>query len=471
MSKKLQLSIPKPCHENWDNMTPVQQGKFCGSCQKQVVDFSNMSDRQVAEFFKKPSTGSVCGRFMTDQLDRSIEIPKKRIPWLKYFFQFVIPAFLVSIKVSAQKTQGTVAIIKTNKDTTRIPKQPLLMGKVARPVCTAPLMGDIAFIIPEKVTKLSGTIQLKVVNEKGEPIPYASIETGVIGKGGAADKNGLFNLDKSILNMNGQLFVSSVGYERKEVPVKTISGLTGTFTIELQIKGWLDEVVVTAFGQVRKCMTLGAVTKIEASQLTDKNVINGKVIDEKGNPLFYASVVIKGTRNGVSTNENGSFSLKPAAGSDNIILIASYIDYEPTELVIDKKTTPDSVIIQLKHAKPMMVGGLVICSKLPTKKELKNVPLMPAITDDKHTAAFKVFPNPVGSGSSINIEIQKTEEGYYDLQLLNQSGQSVQQQEIWIDAEARLLNIDIPPVAAGSYFLALTNKKSGKRFTDKIIIQ
>ena len=96
MSKKLQLSIPTPCHEDWDDMTPVQQarpddpfgrGKFCGSCQKQVVDFSNMSDRQVAEFFKKPSTGSVCGRFMTDQLDRSIEIPKKRIPWLKYFFQ------------------------------------------------------------------------------------------------------------------------------------------------------------------------------------------------------------------------------------------------------------------------------------------------------------------------------------------------------------------------------------------------
>jgi hypothetical protein len=62
-----------------------------------------MSDRQVAEFFKKPSTGSVCGRFMTDQLERDIEIPKKRIPWLKYFFQFAIPAFLVSIRASRKK--------------------------------------------------------------------------------------------------------------------------------------------------------------------------------------------------------------------------------------------------------------------------------------------------------------------------------------------------------------------------------
>src|SRR5215204_2566694 len=102
MSKKFQLQIPTPCHENWDNMSPVEKGRFCDSCQKQVVDFSNMSDRQIAVFFKKPSTGSVCGRFMQDQLDRDMEIPKKRIPWVKYFFQFALPAFLLSIKANSQ---------------------------------------------------------------------------------------------------------------------------------------------------------------------------------------------------------------------------------------------------------------------------------------------------------------------------------------------------------------------------------
>ena len=466
MSKKLQLTIPKPCHENWDNMTPVQQGKFCGSCQKQVVDFSDMNDRQVAEFFKKPTTGSVCGRFMTDQLDRSIEIPRKRIPWLKYFFQFALPAFLVSIKASAQKTQGTVAIIKTTKDTTKIPKHPLLMGKVARP-----LMGDVAFI-PEKVTKLSGTIQLKVVDEKGNPVSYASIETGVIGKGGVADKNGLYNLDKSILNINAQLFVSSAGYERKAVPVKTISGLTGKYTVVLQTKGWLNEVVITTACTKRKQMTAGAVVRIDASQLTDKNVINGKVIDEKGNPISNAKVVIKGVSTGVMTNANGSFSIKPGTELKNISLIASYVGFETTEQLVDKKTSFDSVIIKLGTPQPeMLVGQLVVCHKPSTKKESKKVPLIPDIIDDKHISAFKVFPNPISSGSNLNIELKQTEEGYYELQLLSQSGQSVQQQEIWIDAEARLLNIDIPPVAAGSYFLALINKISGKKFTEKIIIQ
>jgi hypothetical protein len=104
--KKLNLSIPEPCHESWDRMTPDEKGKFCGSCQKSVVDFTGMSDRQLGEFFKK-TTGSVCGRFHEDQLHRDIEIPKKRIPWVKYFFQFTWPAFVLFLKSCGQKDQMT----------------------------------------------------------------------------------------------------------------------------------------------------------------------------------------------------------------------------------------------------------------------------------------------------------------------------------------------------------------------------
>src|SRR5882672_521370 len=98
MGKQIQLNIPEPCHEDWDKMNPVEKGRFCDSCQKQVIDFTNMSDVQLATFFKKPSTGSVCGRFYQDQLDREMGIPRKRIPWIKYFFQIALPAFLVSAK-------------------------------------------------------------------------------------------------------------------------------------------------------------------------------------------------------------------------------------------------------------------------------------------------------------------------------------------------------------------------------------
>src|ERR1044071_1218225 len=109
MSKNIQLSISDPCHEYWDVMTPKDEGRFCGSCSRQVIDFSKMNDSQIALFFRKRFSESVCGRFYTDQLDRDIELLRKRIPWIKYFFQFVLPAFLMSGKAIAQ---GKVKIAK-----------------------------------------------------------------------------------------------------------------------------------------------------------------------------------------------------------------------------------------------------------------------------------------------------------------------------------------------------------------------
>jgi hypothetical protein len=102
--KKIQISIPTPCHEDWNAMTPETKGRFCASCQKTVIDFSTMSDRQLAEFFKKPA-GSLCGRFHTDQLNRQIQVPKKRIPWVKYFFTVTWPAFVLLLKSCGPKNE------------------------------------------------------------------------------------------------------------------------------------------------------------------------------------------------------------------------------------------------------------------------------------------------------------------------------------------------------------------------------
>lgn len=101
MKPEFQLQIPEPCHENWNAMSPADKGRFCASCQKVVIDFSRMTDHELAAFFKKPS-GPVCGRLRQDQLDRDLVLPRKRIPWIKYFFQFILPAFLFSARATAQ---------------------------------------------------------------------------------------------------------------------------------------------------------------------------------------------------------------------------------------------------------------------------------------------------------------------------------------------------------------------------------
>jgi hypothetical protein len=113
--------------------------------------------------------------------------------------------------------------------------------------------------------------------------------------------------------------------------------------------------------------------------------------------------------------------------------------------------------------------GAVIITKCYSQKISKPVPVIPDLPP--LTKAFFVYPNPALAGDNLTIEWKEKEEGYYTVQFLNLTGQPVHKQEIWIDAEARSLTIDMPVTAPGSYFLVLANKKTGKKFTEKIIIQ
>jgi hypothetical protein len=64
----MEISIQKPCHENWEAMTPNEQGAFCGKCVKTVVDFSHKTIDEIKDFFIGKQTEKVCGRFEKTQL-------------------------------------------------------------------------------------------------------------------------------------------------------------------------------------------------------------------------------------------------------------------------------------------------------------------------------------------------------------------------------------------------------------------
>ncbi|HEV2483094.1 MAG TPA: SusC/RagA family TonB-linked outer membrane protein [Puia sp.] len=68
------------------------------------------------------------------------------------------------------------------------------------------------------------------------------------------------------------------------------------------------------------------------AQATDlpPSIIKGKVTDSTGNPLPGASVVLKGTKTGVSTNENGEFTLESSKSTG--ILVISYAGFTSQEI-------------------------------------------------------------------------------------------------------------------------------------------
>ncbi len=104
MAKPIQISIPKPCHENWENMTPMEKGRFCVSCQKQVHDFTNSSDREIAKAFK--DNKNICGLFLNSQLNRELVTPKERKSfWIAAGMAITSFLFLGNQKASAQKVE------------------------------------------------------------------------------------------------------------------------------------------------------------------------------------------------------------------------------------------------------------------------------------------------------------------------------------------------------------------------------
>jgi CarboxypepD_reg-like domain/Secretion system C-terminal sorting domain len=367
MSKNIQLTIADPCHENWDQMTQAEQGRYCASCQKQVMDFTNMSDSQLAAFFKKPTTGSVCGRFYEDQLERDIEIPRKRIPWVKYFFQFVLPAFLISAKVSAQ---GKVKIKKT--DILMTPTTPQVMGFIGIP--------------QNSISSIHKTvIRGKVIDKNNNPVLYASITLKGSGLGVYADTSGMFMIEKVLTQTNFILEVIAVGYESKEVTVNRQTDLNKDIIIQLEPVTIPNESIPSLMA-----------------------------------PLTCRSIVVGGMSFSRSPNKANRIPIKP----DTLKVITEKIE------VISLAKSPEEI-----------------------------------------PPVIKVYPNPVVSGTNINVGCQKMKEGYYVVQLSNQSGQQVLNKQTWIDGEAQVLNIDIPIVATGVYFLKLTNKETNKRFTAKVVIE
>ncbi|MFN8291224.1 MAG: carboxypeptidase-like regulatory domain-containing protein [Chitinophagaceae bacterium] len=499
MSKKIQLTIPKPCHEDWDKMTPVEKGKFCGSCQKQVVDFSVMSDRQVAAFFRKPSTGSVCGRFMTDQLDREIEVPKKRIPWLKYFFQIALPAFFVS-KLSAQ-THKTGKVAHTGGapvTVTATTGKPVVKNIAENtPVCVQraedtlppllPMMGAVAYV------EERGQKGMVVDAETGLPVSgvYMEMNTSSGNEMVAVNPDGSFLLSIYRKIKVNYIEVSGPGYKTQQIRYKDLKkAADGTVLVKLKRETNLMLKGEIAVNDCRRpLMGDTMVTDLPAAVAIDK--IKGVVVNENKESIPYASIQAGRGMNFFVADENGAFEIKTSQLTGEKVLLVSAAGYENTSVKVEerflrgeelpvvlraKNTLPEIVIpsaLVKGQIKTVYTTGFV--SSVPGTTLSVNEPLinketpLPAIGKRELT----VYPNPLPAGTTLNLNLslKKGEEGYYQLQLINQSGQAVFERQVWIDGEARVFSIEPPFIPAGTYIVLLISRETGKKLTDRIVVQ
>jgi hypothetical protein len=154
--KKFSLAVSEPCHENWEAMTSAGKGRHCASCQKTVVDFTAMTDSQVASFFKQ-SPQNVCGRFYNNQLNREIMAPPRSLPLPRQLLQLSLPALLLMSSCEQEKVVTMGDTVTVNEDPIKfaVPTMGMVMQNIdttdtvvsfSEPItrqCSSVIVGDV----------------------------------------------------------------------------------------------------------------------------------------------------------------------------------------------------------------------------------------------------------------------------------------------------------------------------------------
>ena len=86
------------------------------------------------------------------------------------------------------------------------------------------------------------------------------------------------------------------------------------------------------------------ITSAPISSKNESKKISGIVLDETGQPIIGANVIVKGSTNGVISDLNGSFTLEVPLGSK---LQISYIGYQTKEITVDGNKT--NLTVQLNE--------------------------------------------------------------------------------------------------------------------------
>jgi hypothetical protein len=120
METKFKITIPKPCHEDWNKMTPDETGRFCSVCTKGVVDFTDKNSTEIQDYFSQNQEQKICGRFRNEQVNKfDIRIPQsilmQKMPFHKAFLLalfVVMGTSLFSCKNNNEDSLGEVVVVE-----------------------------------------------------------------------------------------------------------------------------------------------------------------------------------------------------------------------------------------------------------------------------------------------------------------------------------------------------------------------
>ncbi len=151
-----------------------------------------------------------------------------------------------------------------------------------------------------------------------------------------------------------------------------------------------------------------------SAQNSDAKITGVVLEDSNGQPLFGVSIYLKGTKTGVTTDVDGSFSIKAKIGET---LVASYLGYASTEVKVtgtgsqlkirlkeDRKALDEVVVIGYGKAKRKDLTGSI--SSISGEELLKTRPVTFDQALQGKVAGVVVQQTSGQPGGGVNIQIR-----------------------------------------------------------------
>lgn len=215
-----------------------------------------------------------------------------------------------------------------------------------------------------------------------------------------------------------------------------------------------------------------------AASAQGKHTITGMVLDEKANPLPFATVLL-GDGNGAVTDLEGRFSVDLPEEELATELTASFVGYQESVLQWQQATASQPVIFRLTPGIDLPVvevkyisGSRCIlkrCVSYVAKEDffpkiVKSPPLLP----EASIIVINTYPNPFVY--TLNVEMEVLTPETFQFQLHNGGGQLVYAERMELPTGRQTLQLDLAQrhLPEGTYFLRISNAK-GEMLTKQLV--
>lgn len=210
--EKLNIQIDKPCAENFKNFKKTEDGGFCNSCKKNVIDFTKMSDQAILNYFNNEKS-KTCGIFLESQLknysNTNLALSKKKSnPFVRSLFGLsLLSSLSFTNSFSQEKT---------------IDKETVQKEKINTNLNLESSESNELFIVNGIVSDAAG------------PLPGANVYSKKYNIGIQTDIDGKFIFPKQ-LKKGDVLIVSFIGYKDAEIIV-TKENQSTTLSCDIKLK-------------------------------------------------------------------------------------------------------------------------------------------------------------------------------------------------------------------------------------------